>query len=56
MLDRPSAGERAVLVQLDFGQRYAAGESARAIKSDPAFIETREHVLGKVFSQRQVSA
>jgi len=37
---------------LDFGQRYAAGESARAIKSDPRFIETREHVLSKVFSQR----
>ena len=37
-------------------QPPAAGESARAIKSDPRFIETREHVLGKVFSQRQVSA
>jgi hypothetical protein len=30
----------------------AAGESARAIKSDPRFIETREHVLERVFSQR----
>ncbi|WP_016702563.1 taurine ABC transporter ATP-binding subunit [Pseudomonas chlororaphis] len=39
-------------LSLDFGQRYAAGESARAIKSDPRFIETREHVLARVFSQR----
>ncbi|WDY57801.1 taurine ABC transporter ATP-binding subunit [Pseudomonas sp. PSKL.D1] len=49
----PNPGRVVERLQLDFGQRYAAGESARAIKSDPQFIETREHVLARVFSQRQ---
>ncbi|KAF1310868.1 taurine transporter ATP-binding subunit [Pseudomonas sp. SG-MS2] len=49
----PDPGRVVERLQLDFGQRYAAGESARAIKSDPRFIETREHVLARVFSQRQ---
>jgi taurine transport system ATP-binding protein len=48
----PNPGKIVERLHLDFGQRYAAGESARAIKSDPRFIETREHVLSKVFSQR----
>ncbi|NER62589.1 taurine ABC transporter ATP-binding subunit [Pseudomonas sp. MAFF212427] len=48
----PNPGQIVERLQLDFGQRYAAGESARAIKSDPRFIETREHVLSRVFSQR----
>jgi taurine transport system ATP-binding protein len=38
-------------VALDFGQRYAAGEPARRIKSDPAFIEQRERVLSWLFDQ-----
>jgi taurine transport system ATP-binding protein len=50
----PGPGHIAERLTLDFGQRYAAGESARAIKSDPRFIETREHVLTNVFSQRGV--
>ena len=49
----PNPGRVVERLQLDFGQRYAAGEPARAIKSDPRFIETREHVLARVFSQRQ---
>ncbi|MCS4285246.1 taurine transport system ATP-binding protein [Pseudomonas sp. BIGb0278] len=49
----PNPGRVVEHLQLDFGQRYAAGESARAIKSDPRFIETREHVLARVFSQRE---
>lgn len=48
----PNPGQIVERLHLDFGQRYAAGESARAIKSDPRFIETREHVLSRVFSQR----
>ena len=48
----PNPGQIVERLSLDFGQRYAAGESARAIKSDPRFIETREHVLSRVFSQR----
>ncbi|AVD87986.1 MULTISPECIES: taurine ABC transporter ATP-binding subunit [unclassified Pseudomonas] len=51
----PSPGRVVERLQLDFGQRYAAGESARAIKSDPRFIETREHVLARVFSERETA-
>ncbi|MFO2466183.1 taurine ABC transporter ATP-binding subunit [Pseudomonas sp. 15FMM2] len=52
----PDPGRIVEHLSLDFGQRYTAGESARSIKSDPRFIETREHVLHKVFAQRQVYA
>ncbi|MGE8499439.1 MAG: taurine ABC transporter ATP-binding subunit [Pseudomonas sp.] len=48
----PNPGRISERLHLDFGQRYAAGESARAIKSDPAFIDTREHVLSQVFAER----
>ncbi|MDZ5602977.1 taurine ABC transporter ATP-binding subunit [Pseudomonas sp. RP23018S] len=48
----PEPGRIVERLQLDFGQRYTAGEPARAIKSDPAFIATREHVLARVFEQR----
>lgn len=51
----PNPGRIVEHLRLDFGRRYAAGESARAIKSAPAFIETREHVLAQVFAQRQGS-
>lgn len=53
VLLEPNPGRIAERLQLDFGRRYAAGESARSIKSDPLFIETREHVLAQVFAQRQ---
>ena len=36
---------------LDFGQRYAAGEPARRIKSDATFIDKREQVLSWLFEQ-----
>ena len=49
----PNPGRIVEHLRLDFGRRYAAGESARAIKSDRAFIDTREHVLAQVFAQRQ---
>ncbi|MDH4557739.1 taurine ABC transporter ATP-binding subunit [Pseudomonas sp. BN417] len=49
----PNPGRISERLRLDFGQRYAAGESARVIKSDPRFIETREHVLARVFAERQ---
>lgn len=48
----PNPGRISERLQLDFGLRYAAGESARSIKSDPAFIATREHVLAQVFAER----
>lgn len=51
----PNPGRISERLSLDFGQRYTAGESARAIKSDPAFIATREHVLAQVFAERHGS-
>ena len=51
----PNPGRVVERLHLDFGKRYAAGESARSIKSDPRFIETREHVLARVFSQRSAA-
>lgn len=50
----PGPGRVIERLPLDFGRRYAAGESCRAIKSDPAFIARREYVLGQVFQQREV--
>ena len=43
-------------LKLNFGQRFAAGEPCRAIKSDPAFIAQREYVLSRVFEQREAFA
>ncbi|WP_166358322.1 taurine ABC transporter ATP-binding subunit [Pseudomonas akapageensis] len=51
----PNPGQIVERLQLDFGQRYATGESARSIKSDPLFIETREYILAQVFSQRSAA-
>ncbi|SMC27778.1 taurine transport system ATP-binding protein [Andreprevotia lacus DSM 23236] len=53
VLMSPGPGRIVERLSLDFGQRYAAGESARSIKSDPQFIATREHVLARVFAHRQ---
>ncbi|MGA7510922.1 MAG: taurine ABC transporter ATP-binding subunit [Erwinia billingiae] len=50
----PGPGRVIERLPLDFGRRYIAGESCRSIKSDPAFIERREYVLGRVFQQREV--
>lgn len=41
----PGPGRVVQVLDLPFSRRYAAGEKPRAIKSDPAFIETREAVL-----------
>lgn len=51
----PRPGRVAERLSLDFGLRHSQGESARSIKSDPRFIETREHVLSLVFAQRELS-
>ncbi|MGY6038868.1 taurine ABC transporter ATP-binding subunit [Aeromonas sp. AE23HZ002T15] len=52
----PSPGRVLERLTLDFGRRFAAGESSRSIKSDPAFIERREYVLGRVFAEREAFA
>ena len=49
----PGPGRVSERLSLDFGRRFAAGESCRAIKSDPLFIARREYVLGRVFQQRE---
>lgn len=49
----PNPGRISERLRLGFGQRYAAGESARSIKSDPSFIATREYVLAQVFAERE---
>ena len=49
----PGPGRVSERLALDFGRRFAAGESCRAIKSDPLFIARREYVLSRVFQQRE---
>jgi taurine transport system ATP-binding protein len=39
-------------IPLDFSKRFIAGEPTRQIKSDPAFIKTREYVLTWLFEQQ----
>jgi len=53
ILMTPGPGRISERLTLDFGRRFAAGESCRAIKSDPAFIARREYVLSQVFQQRE---
>jgi taurine transport system ATP-binding protein len=48
----PNPGRIIERLPLDFSRRYAQGESARSLKSDPLFIETREHILARVFATR----
>ncbi|MFE8148535.1 taurine ABC transporter ATP-binding subunit [Brenneria goodwinii] len=49
----PHPGRIVERLKLEFGSRYADGESARAIKSDPLFIASREYVLSRVFADRE---
>lgn len=53
ILMTPGPGRISERLTLDFGRRFAAGVSCRAIKSDPAFIAQREYVLNQVFQQRE---
>jgi len=54
LLLSPGPGKIVERLSLNFGQRYAAGEDCRSIKSDAEFIAQREYVLSKVFQQREV--
>ncbi|EIX1499412.1 taurine ABC transporter ATP-binding subunit [Cronobacter sakazakii] len=49
----PVPGRVQERLSLDFARRFVAGEPARAIKSDPAFIARREYVLSRVFELRE---
>jgi taurine transport system ATP-binding protein len=48
----PRPGRIVESVDLDFGRRYAAGESASAIKADPRFLAMREHAKALIFANR----
>ncbi|WP_075182584.1 taurine ABC transporter ATP-binding subunit [Pantoea sp. 1.19] len=52
----PGPGRIVERLSLNFGRRVADGEPCRAVKSDPAFIACREHVLARVFQQREAFA
>lgn len=52
----PRPGRVAHTLELDFGRRFAAGESARSIKSDPAFVAAREQARELVFAAAAASA
>ncbi|WAT08514.1 taurine ABC transporter ATP-binding subunit [Rouxiella badensis] len=52
LLLSPGPGRILERISLDFGQRYADGESCRSIKSSPEFIQRREYVLSQVFEHR----
>jgi taurine transport system ATP-binding protein len=52
LLMSPRPGRIVERIALDFGRRYLAGEPARRIKSDPAFIAMRERVLDSIFVKR----
>ncbi|ELY2483880.1 taurine ABC transporter ATP-binding subunit [Cronobacter sakazakii] len=49
----PGPGRVQERLSLDFAKRFVAGEPARAIKSDPAFIARREYVLSRGFELRE---
>ncbi|WP_410009290.1 taurine ABC transporter ATP-binding subunit [Pantoea agglomerans] len=52
----PGPGRIVERLRPGFGQRFAAGESCRSIKSDPQFIAQREYVLSRVFDQQEAFA
>ncbi|WP_199054593.1 taurine ABC transporter ATP-binding subunit [Aquitalea sp. ASV15] len=53
VLMSPGPGRIVQTLRPGFSQRYRAGESARAIKSDPAFIALREQLLATLFDHRR---
>jgi taurine transport system ATP-binding protein len=46
----PRPARIAETLTLDFGRRYLAGESARRLKADPAFVALRERVTRTLFA------
>ena len=53
VLMSPGPGRIVERIRPTFSQRYREGESARALKSDPLFIELREHLLATLYRHRQ---
>lgn len=52
VLMSPGPGRIVEVLRPEFSQRFRAGEPARAIKSDPAFIALREHLLDTLVGQQ----
>ena len=52
VLMSPGPGRIVEVLRPNFSRRFRAGEPARAIKSDPAFIALREHLLDTLFGHR----
>jgi taurine transport system ATP-binding protein len=47
----PAPGRIIRRLDVDFGRRRLAGESARSIKASPAFVEAREDLLDSIFER-----
>ncbi|MCX5577925.1 taurine ABC transporter ATP-binding protein [Kaistia terrae] len=47
----PGPGRIIRRLDVDFGRRRLAGESARSIKASPAFVEAREDLLDSIFER-----
>jgi taurine transport system ATP-binding protein len=52
VLMSPRPGRIVEVLRPAFSRRFRAGEPARSIKSDPAFIALREHLLDTLFGHR----
>jgi taurine transport system ATP-binding protein len=53
VLLRARPGRLESVRQLEFGARFAAGETARSIKSDPRFVSLREEILEQLLHPPQ---
>jgi taurine transport system ATP-binding protein len=54
ILMTPSPGRIAHRYKLDFGKRFIECKDARAVKSDPRFIELREEILGVIHASARL--
>ncbi len=52
----PDPGRVAADLAFDFGRRFLAGEPARAVKSDPAFIAARERLRDLIDAEARSTA
>ena len=51
----PRPGRIVESIELGFGRQFADGMPAGAVKAQPAFIATREHVKSLIFANRQLA-
>jgi taurine transport system ATP-binding protein len=53
VLMRANPGRIASVQRLDFGERFVAGETSRAIKADPAFSRLRDDIESQIFADEE---